>query len=57
MPQMLQSEDRLGGRGEVKHFHQTGNPVTLESDCSGGLEVTERLQDSQLMIRTSLSAS
>lgn len=56
MPQMLQSEDWLGGRGEVKHFHQTGNSVTRESDCSVGLEVTENLQDSQLIMKMSLSA-
>lgn len=35
-------EDCLGGRGEVKHFHQTGNPVTLESSVSP--EVTENRQ-------------
>lgn len=56
MPQMLQSKDWLGGRGEVRHFHQTGNSVTRESDCSVGLEVTGNLQDSQLAMKMSLSA-
>lgn len=40
MPQMLQRGDSLVRRertGEVRPFHQTGNPVTLET-CEGGGE-------------------
>lgn len=58
---MLQSEDLVlqaggrGGAGVVRHFHQTGNPVTLESDCSVSVDVTEKnLQDSRRVMTTSL---
>lgn len=61
MPQMLQSEDLVweaggeGGAGAVRRFHQTGNPVTLERDCSVSVEVTEKhLQDSRRVMRASL---
>lgn len=44
-----------GGAGAVRRFHQTGNPVTLERDCSVSVEVTEKhLQDSRRVMRASL---
>lgn len=44
-----------GSAGAVRCFHQTGNPVTPESDCSVSVEVAEKnLQDSLRVMRASL---
>lgn len=53
---MLQPRGPMGSGRGVKHFHQTGKPVTIESDCFVRVEVTDKTGRSRLMMRMLLES-